>query len=151
MRKISRIQLSVSLIHLNRLWVCYWFEEKHDRTLSNRGQQKDKKKLVQLFHQQFQTAEQAHLKRWAFWYPGKQIQELLSGSSHFGFHDDRANSVSSYFRENSCVFLLLRTYYFFMQGDRGFDGPKGPRGLPGISIKGEKVSSKYTRGLTKCQ
>lgn len=25
------------------------------------------------------------------------------------------------------------------QGDRGYDGPRGNRGLPGIGVKGDKV------------
>ncbi|OWK54229.1 Collagen alpha-1(XXVIII) chain [Lonchura striata] len=57
-----------------------------------------------------------------------------------GFQEQRANTVSSYFSENSVSPQLT---YLFMQGDRGFDGPKGPRGLPGISIKGEKDQLDY--------
>lgn len=45
------------------------------------------------------------MKRQSLWYPRKQIQELPSGPFHFDFWDDIAHSVSSYFRENSCVFL----------------------------------------------
>lgn len=46
-------------------------------------------------------------------------------------------------------FLTSMQFCLSIQGDRGFDGPKGPRGQPGIGIKGEKVSSKYARGFAK--
>lgn len=32
---------------------------------------------------------------------------------------------------------------FVWQGDRGVEGPRGPRGQPGIGIRGEKVGSKH--------
>lgn len=43
---------------------------------------------------------------------------------------------------------LPYNFVFSIQGDRGFEGPKGPRGQPGFGIKGEKVSTKYAKGLT---
>lgn len=39
------------------------------------------------------------------------------------------------------------------QGDRGFEGPKGVRGLPGLGIKGDKVEyilKKQTKTITCC-
>lgn len=35
--------------------------------------------------------------------------------------------------------VLLTLPVFFLQGDRGYEGPKGSRGPPGIGYKGDKV------------
>lgn len=37
------------------------------------------------------------------------------------------------------ITVLLTLPVCFLQGDRGYEGPKGSRGPPGIGYKGDKV------------
>lgn len=49
-----------------------------------------------------------------------------------------------YFIQNSRNFIKQNTVLFIClssQGERGLDGPRGPRGQPGAGIKGDKVQS----------
>lgn len=41
-------------------------------------------------------------------------------------------------------------YSFLFQGDRGFEGPRGLRGIPGVGVKGDKVRNPLTLRM-KCR
>lgn len=38
------------------------------------------------------------------------------------------------------VSLSASHFPLFFQGDRGYEGPRGNRGLPGLGVKGDKVN-----------
>lgn len=37
------------------------------------------------------------------------------------------------------LLICCKSFHLFSQGERGLDGPRGPRGQPGAGIKGDKV------------